>query len=316
MLNRLSLGFALCSLILTSCLATSPSEAPARYELFVLGVAQDGGLPHLGCNKSCCTVARATGRVETPACLGIHDRETGALALIEATPAVESQVAQLHELSGAQGRGRAPVDAIMLTHAHIGHYVGLAQFGREVASTKDLAVHVSPRMAEFLRTNGPWKQLVELKQLALHEITLSERFEVLPGLFATATRVPHRDEFSDTLAFTIHGPNRSVLFVPDIDSWSKTPGLLDALIDGVDVAYLDATFYDGRELPGRNLADIPHPPMIETMKLLATDALAAPGRFRFIHLNHSNPVWHDGHLQTQLEARGFRVAESGERVGL
>lgn len=317
MSHRLHFGFALCLLALVSCHATRSGIAePARYELFVLGAAQDGGMPHLGCSKSCCTAARASGRVETPACLGIHDRETGGLVLIEATPAVESQVARLHELSGEHDRGRAPVDAILLTHAHIGHYLGLAQFGREVASTKNLAVHVSPRMAEFLSTNAPWQQLIDLKQLALREIAVGERFEVLPGLFVTATNVPHRDEFSDTLAFTIHGPNKNVLFVPDIDSWSKAPGLLESLIREVDIAYIDATFYDGRELPGRNLADIPHPPMIETMRLIADEARATPGRFRFIHLNHSNPVWYDRALQSDLRERGFRIAASGERIEL
>jgi len=305
--------FAVC---MSGCRSTAPNTDNSRYELFVLGAAQDGGMPHLGCEKQCCTQARETGRIETPACLGVHDRETGQLALFEATPAVESQVAQLHSLSGVSNRGRKPVDAVLLTHAHIGHYLGLAQFGHEVASTKELAVHVSPRMAAFLREHGPWSQLIDMKQLELRELTPGEPFEVLPGLFVTANAVPHRDEFSDTMAFTIHGPNRTVLFVPDIDSWTGAPGLLDSLLVGVDVAYLDATFYDGRELPGRNIADIPHPPMVDTMRRLAEEARAMPGRFRFIHLNHSNPVWYDRALRADLEKRGFRVAASGERVGL
>ncbi len=325
LLRSLALITALFSVMWTGCRAPNPHsdqgaksspQSASRYELFVLGAAQDGGMPHLGCNKICCQTARAAGRVETPACLGIHDRETGGLVLIEATPGVESQVAALHAYSEVGDRARRPVDAVMLTHAHIGHYLGLAHFGREVASTKGLPVFVSPRMAGFLRGHGPWKQLVEMGQIVLREVQPGKAFEVLPGLRVTATAVPHRDEFSDTMAFTIHGPQRTVLFVPDIDSWKKAPGMLEKLVEGVDIAYLDATFYDGRELPGRNIAEIPHPPMIDSMRRLEAEARATPGRFRFIHLNHSNPAWYDADLRADILRRGFRIAATGERVAL
>ena len=78
-------------------------------------LGQDGGLPHLGCERGCCVKARRAGRVETPACLAVHDRSTGGLLLLEATPAIESQVGRLHELTGTTGRGRSPVDGILLT---------------------------------------------------------------------------------------------------------------------------------------------------------------------------------------------------------
>ncbi|MGA1525989.1 MAG: hypothetical protein ACO4CZ_18650, partial [Planctomycetota bacterium] len=122
------LGLAALALAQAGCAAApdrprAAASSPGRFELFVLGRAQDGGLPHVGCDReTCCAAARRTGRVETPACLGIHDRETGALALIEATPAVERQLALLHDLAGSRPRGRQPVDAVFLTHAHIGHY--------------------------------------------------------------------------------------------------------------------------------------------------------------------------------------------------
>ena len=90
----------------------------------------------------------------------------------------------------------------------------------------------------------------------------------------------------------------------------------ESRVRDVDVAYLDATFYDGRELPDRDLADIPHPPMVVTMDLLAERARAHPGRFRFLHLNHTNPALHDPALRRAIEARGFAVAEVGERQRL
>ena len=80
------------------------------------------------------------------------------------------------------------------------------------------------------------------------------------------------------------------MFVPDIDRWEGNETLLERLLDGVDVAYIDATFYDGRELPGRDMTKIPHPMMIDTMDLLQSYSDDYPGANRFIHLNHTNPA--------------------------
>ncbi len=307
----------LAALLLAGCQTALEAAAPG-VELFVLGVAQDGGLPHLGCEKPCCVEARRAGRVESPACLGLVDRRGASpkLLMVEATPRVEEQAALLHQLAGVTGRGRAPVDAVMVTHAHIGHYLGLALFGREVVGAKDLPVWCSERFADYLRGHGPWKQLVELGQIDVRAFEVGARFQPWPGVSVQALQVPHRDEFSDTMAYKISGPNRTALFVPDVDAWSKVPGLLDQLLAGVDVAYLDATFYDGSELPNRSLDEIPHPLMTRTMDRLQEQARAEPGRLRFLHLNHTNPALHDDALRAAIEARGFAVAVMGERVAL
>ena len=287
-----------------------------RFEVLVLGVAQDGGLPHVGCNKECCERARREGWVLMPACIAIHDRHDDRLLLVEATPRVGSQLTFLHRLTASQNRGRRPVDAVMITHAHIGHYSGLVQFGKEVAATKSLPVHVSPRMAGFLRTNGPWNQLVEQKHIDIQEFTPGEKFTPLPGLTVEAVAVPHRDEYSDTMAFRIFGPNQSVLFVPDVDSWDEQPGLLDSLLEGIDVAYIDGTFYDYKELPARIRRLVRHPPMVDTMQRLEERARKSPGSIRFIHLNHTNPALSDIKIRRAMWARGFRVARQGERLDI
>ena len=320
------LGTALVGLasLLVAAGCTVPTEALApktprkaeRYEVIVLGIAQDGGLPHVGCQRECCRQARLTGRELYPTSLAIHDRQTGTRVLIDATPRIEAQLALLDRLVGPPAAGRPPVDGVLLTHAHIGHYLGLAHFGREVASTTHLPVYASDRLNEFLRTNGPWSQLVQLEQITPRSFTPGESFSPLPGIQVRAIAVPHRQEYSDTVAFRIRGPHRTVLFVPDIDSWERQPGLLEQLVEDIDVAYLDATWYDGRELPGRDMSEIPHPTMVHTMELLAEQAASNPGRFRFIHLNHTNPALLDQALQEQIEARGFRIAQREERVGL
>ncbi|GAB4367929.1 MAG: pyrroloquinoline quinone biosynthesis protein PqqB [Acidobacteriota bacterium] len=306
----------LLAFVLSACGGTVPGGTPppaggtGRFRLVVLGAAQDGGLPHLGCARACCEAARRDGRRIDPTSLGVVDTKTGARLLVEATPQVEAQVARLHRVAGLAQRPRRPVDAVILTHAHIGHYAGLVEFGREAASTDHLPVWVTERMATFLRNNGPWDLLVRLGQIELRVVRDGEPFEPLPGLRVTPIVVPHRQEYSDTIALRLAGSERTVLFASDVDRWED--GLLERLLDGVDVAYLDGTFRDGRELPGRDLPEIPHPPIVTTVERLASRARARPGALRFIHLNHTNPLWTDDALLQQLERAGFGVAEQEE----
>ena len=283
-------------------------------ELIVLGIAQDGGVPHLGCQKDCCISARRDGTRLGPSCLAIVDHRSGATLLVEATPAIEEQLSLLREITGLGNKGRRAIDSLLLTHAHIGHYTGLIQFGREVASTDAIDVYCTERMGSFLEQNGPWSQLIELKQIVVTKVEHGILTEVMPGVKVRAISVKHRDEFSDTVAWRIEGPNKTVLFCPDIDRWEGET--LEKLIEEVDICYLDATFYDGRELPGRDLSEIPHPPMVVTMEILQESALREPGRFLFIHLNHTNPALFDAKIRRNLEERGFRVAEMGERIRL
>ncbi len=314
-------------ILLTSCFSLTDKgnqpptsrtsqESETRYSLFVLGVTQDGGFPHVGCNKVCCTEARQKGLERYPVSLGIFDRKTQKRFLIEASPRVEAQIALLHQLAGIGQRSRQPLDGLFLTHAHIGHYLGIAQFGREVASTKNLPTFVGPRMAHFLKTNGPWSQLVNLHQIRLRILQPEIPVEVLPGLSILPILVPHRDEFSETFAFKIIGPNRTVLFVPDVDRWDRHKNLLSHLLDRVDIAYLDGTFYDGRELPGRDMTEIPHPPIVLSMKLLKKKAQQNPGSIRFLHLNHTNPLFQDQKLLEILRTRGFALAHRGACIHL
>lgn len=306
----------LTALILTQigCHGTDLRQDRSEIELIVLGIAQDGAVPHLGCQKPCCIAARRDGIRLGPACLALVDHSSGKTVLIEATPSIEEQLSLLRDLTGLANEGRRPIDTLLLTHAHIGHYTGLIHLGREVASADAVILYCTGRMASFLRENGPWSQLVQLNQIDLQVIEKGQPVEIFPGVTATPHGVQHRDEFSDTVAWRIEGPRRTVVFCPDIDGWQD--GVLDLLIDGADLCYLDATFYDGRELPGRDLSEIPHPPMVVTMEHLADEALETPGRFRFIHLNHTNPALRDESVRAEVKRRGFSVAEVGERYFL
>ena len=267
----------------------------------MLGVAQDGGLPHIGCRRPECVKARANPALKRHvASLAIVDPESGQHWVLDATPDFPAQMAKLP----------GTLAGVFLTHAHIGHYTGLMFLGREAQGAKGVPVYAMPRMREFLTKNGPWSQLVSLQNIELRAIEdgvrLNERISV------TALRVPHRDEFSETVGFIIAGPKRKVLFLPDIDKWEKWDVAVEDVIKGVDRAYVDGTFYADGEVPGRSMSEIPHPFIVESMKRLKPLA----SRVRFIHLNHTNPALHNGPERRAIEKQGFAVAGEGETFAL
>jgi pyrroloquinoline quinone biosynthesis protein B len=302
-----------------ACGGGSRSEAPAEThgsELRVLGTAQDGGLPHAACTCERCEAARRDPkRARRVASLALVTSD--GVRLVDATPDLPEQIDALRELRRFDlgGVDRTPIDGILLTHAHVGHYLGLAFLGFEVVASEGVPVYASARMSAFLRSGGPWSQLVEQRDIVLHEVQpgVGVRFgevEVVPLV------VPHRDEFSDTLGFRFVGPRATVLYIPDTEPWSRWPRPIEDELAGVDVALLDGSFYSPGELPDRPVETIGHPLMVDTMDRLAP-LVAAGLRVYFTHLNHSNPALAPGSPErAEIERRGFAVLADGERIAL
>lgn len=260
------------------CLAAIPAaQSPSvNWELVVLGIAQDAGIPHLNCQQPLClSIRRGDRRAEKVSSLGLIERVSGRAYVFDATP---DFVAQVHALTG----GRPP-DGIFLTHAHIGHYTGLMYLGRESINARAVPVYATDRMLEYLDTNGPWSQLVALGNLERRPIEYDRPLSLPGQMRVTAFRVPHRDEYSDTVGYRIDGPRQSALFIPDIDRWEKWDRSIRTLADSVDLALVDGTFASPEEI-NRNIEDIPHPMMSRTRELL--DGTRA--RLWFIHVNHTN----------------------------
>jgi len=254
---------------------------------------------------------RDPARRERVACLGLVDDRAGARFLIDATPDLPSQLDSLN-----QGRTladpRRPVDGILLTHAHIGHYTGLMYLGREALGARAVPVYATARMASLLRTSGPWSQLVALGQIELREVEPGREVVLTPSLAVTPVRVPHRDELSDTVGYVVRGRGRSLLYIPDIDKWEKWDRRIEDEVARVEIALLDGTFLSADELPGRSIAEVPHPTVGETMTRLA----ALSSRISFTHLNHTNPLLWDGRARRDLARRGFALAADGRVLSL
>ena len=278
----------------------------------MLGVAQDGGVPHIGCRQERCEAARRDpARRERVAALGLVDEAAGRRFLIDATPDLPSQV---ESLGPPRPREQGVVDGILLTHAHVGHYTGLMYLGREALSAAGIPVWATPRMARFLRENGPWSQLVALGNVSLREMEPGAAVALTDRLRVTPLLVPHRDELSDTVAFRVEGPERSLLYLPDIDKWERWDRRLADEVGRVDWALLDGTFEDPAEVPGRSLAEIPHPLVGETVALLGPGPRRA--KVLFVHLNHTNRLLRDEAAAAALAAKGFGVARDGQELEL
>ncbi len=312
---RHALGWSLALGLLAAAPSAAQEEAAPPF-VVVLGIAQDGGVPQAGRPAHPGWQDPAFRRLVVS--LGLVDPASSRRWLFEATPDFKEQLHRMDLVAPVDG---APgLDGIFLTHAHMGHYAGLLHLGHEAMGARDVRVYAMPRLADYLQANGPWSQLVRYRNIALHPlqdgipVRLGERLTVTPLL------VPHRQEYSEVVGFRIDGPSRSVLFIPDIDAWedwdAQGTRLEDALA-GVDVAYLDATFYADGEIPGRDMSTFPHPFITHTMARLAELPAAERARVRFIHLNHTNPALRPGSAARRaIEALGFRVAEELERVEL
>lgn len=304
-------------LILASCQSTNSSSNVKGLDklpdlfVVVLGTAQDGGYPQAGCDKECC---KAYWEGDEPgnavSCLAIVDRASKQYWLIDATPDLSTQLYQLQKFLPARNFQPA---GVFLTHAHIGHYAGLMQMGREVMGTSSLPVWAMPRMDSFLRSNGPWSQLVSLQNIKPIQLKADSVLQLTASIKITPIRVPHRDEYSETVGYKIEGPAKRVLFIPDIDKWEKWERDIKTEISNSDLAFLDGTFYENGELPGRDMREIPHPFVSESLKLFESLPEQEKKKIKFIHFNHTNPL---GKLKSPekkaVTRKGFGLAEEDE----
>lgn len=282
--------------------------------LHILGVAQDAGYPQAGCFKPHCMPGWRGEKPKRPAVsLGVIDHAQKAHYMFEATPDFPEQYYQLSSLAQSPDYSLA---GIFVTHAHIGHYTGLMHLGREAMGADSTPVYAMPKMRQFLETNGPWSQLVALGNIGLKALADSVPVP-LGSLTVTPFLVPHRDEYSETVGYKISGPLKTAIFIPDIDKWDKWDVDLRDLVRSVDYAFLDASFFADGELPGRDMSQIPHPFVSETMEVLKSLSKEDRAKVWFIHMNHTNPLlWPDSHESQTVQAAGFNIAREGQAFPL
>ena len=277
--------------------------------LKVLGTIQDGGIPHMGCSKECCSnyFLSKKSRIGVSS-LGVSNLKHDTNYIIDATPDINFQ---LIDLIGKADPSKK-LNGIFLTHAHMGHYAGLLNFGRESLNSKNIPLYLMPKFYNFILNNGPWNQLVELNNIKLNKIYNGEKVILHNNLSFTPIQVPHRDEYSETVGYVIEGIHKKALYIPDIDKWAKWEVSVVEMIKNVDYAFLDGTFFDEKEINNRDISEIPHPFIIESLKLFEELDESEKSKVYFIHLNHTNPVLNSKSSEyKKVISAGFNIAKTG-----
>lgn len=284
--------------------------------LMVLGNVQDAGYPQIGCMKACCKEHwNPAAQQKMITSLGIVDKKSKQTWLFEASPDFKYQTKllsdQLNPTKFTLPKG------IFLTHGHIGHYVGLMHLGREAMGADKVPVYAMPRMKNYLETSGPWSQLVALHNIDLQSLKadslmeLTEEIQVIPFL------VPHRGEYTETVGYRIISSKKKILFIPDIDKWNKWERDIIKEIQAVDIALLDATFFKNGEVGNRDMSEIPHPFVEESMNLFEVLSKEERTKVHFIHFNHTNPILQENSAaKKEVLKKGYRIAEEGLKIAL
>ncbi|MDP6869406.1 MAG: MBL fold metallo-hydrolase [Candidatus Poseidoniaceae archaeon] len=261
-------------------------------EVVLLGSAQDGGVPQVGCN--CCIDLKQ----RYPVSIGLSDSD-GGKHLFEATRNLGEQLRLW---------GVTEVDSVFLTHAHFGHVDGLGLFGKETMGVKGINLYCSKSMSSLIERTPNWSLLLTDGVFNLN----SESEVKFPGVSIESLKIPHRSELSDMHAYLLRG-DKTLLFLPDHDTWSETLEGKDIrtwLSDlGVDIALIDGTFMSEDELQNRDQSKIPHPPVKQTLQMLGQRQKGDP-EIVFIHLNHTNPLCYDTNPVSSL---GWKVGIEGMR---
>jgi len=280
--------------------------------IVILGTIQDAGSPQIGCNKKCCiNLFENPDNSRQRVSLGLIDLPNNKTYLFEATPDIGQQMKMLTKYEKQSEKEIA--DGIFLTHAHIGHYTGLMFLGKEAMDAKNTPVYVMPRMKDYLINNGPWSQLVLRKNVILYEMENESAIPLSKNIQVTPFLVPHRDEYSETVGYKIQGPNKTALFIPDIDKWDKWDKNIIEEIKKVDYAFLDATFYSGKEINNRDITQIPHPFIIESLEKFKDLDKQEKNKVIFIHFNHTNPVIDENSEEAKAVIDlGFRIGKNAD----
>lgn len=282
--------------------------------VLVLGIAQDAGVPQMGCVSPFCRRAWKDPRLrQTVSSIALVDPDSRERWIFDATPDLPEQFEALKQ---ATGNPANDITGIFLTHAHIGHYTGLMYLGRESMNAKDVTVYAMPRLKQMLEQNAPWSQLVSLDNIRLKPLADKTVVSINDRLAVEPIMVPHRDEFSETVGYRIRTASKTLIFIPDIDKWQKWPVSLSDLVKASDILIIDGTFYADGEI-SRPMSEVPHPFVVETMGLLQKLPARDRAKVYFTHFNHSNPlVQRNKKSLSAVRLKGFRIAKQGMRFSL
>ena len=277
--------------------------------VFILGTAQDGGYPHVGCTKDCCLSAWNNPSIRRMvSSIALIDENNKKIWIVDVTPDIKSQLHILKKYySWIETKS---IDGFFITHSHYGHYSGLLNFGLEVMNLKEIDVYTMPKMKNFLINNISTKRLIDDENIIIqslcHEtaIVLNENLKIIPFI------VPHRSENTETVGFKIQSESKSLIYIPDIDSWNIWDQNILEVISQNDFSFLDGTFFNDDELEGRDMSKVPHPLISESMNLFSSLDKKDKRKVFFTHLNHTNKIINPNSPESDSIVRcGYNIAQ-------
>ena len=170
-----------------------------------------------------------------------------------------------------------------------------------------------PRMMKFIENNPMLNQLILSENIRLVSINSDKEFIVNNNIMIKAFDVPHRNELSETVGFKIKGKKKSVIYLPDIDSWDNFEDTIKSLIKDNDILFIDGTFYTKDEIENRDINKIPHPAILDTMNNFSSLSSYNKEKIYFTHFNHTNHILkNDKQAYNNVLENGFRIAEEGQ----
>ena len=255
------------------------------YEIFIVGTTQDGGYPHIGCDLECCQDAWINPELKRYASsIAVIDHQNKKYFLIDVTPDLSEQ---LHMFCNVYGRSYV-LSGMFLTHAHVGHYMGLFKLGLEMMNSNQIPLYAMPEMMSFLKNNSSTHFLFESNNIADNIIREQQLIQLGTNLSISPFYVPHRNELSETVGYKIQSNNKSVIYIPDVDSWKECDFNILDMVSQNDYLFLDGTFYNKSELSTRDISKIPHPSILDSMNTFKSLSNYDKNKIYFTHLNHTN----------------------------
>jgi pyrroloquinoline quinone biosynthesis protein B len=287
----------------------------------ILGTAQDGGIPQAGCSCRRCLDAHIDLKLRKyPVSLGILGVD-GTKHIIEITKNLSEQL-----VIWTPDKNELFIpETVSITHLHLGHVEGIGQLGKPVMGLREVDVYLSPKNKDVFDNRSDIVLMEDEGNIRTHSKNFYHPFEPKDGCGFSLQfiPIPHRSELGDNAAIIIKAEGKSILFMPDQDSWSDTldyhskENIRDFLkMFDIDEALIDGTFWSMDELPRRDISKIPHPTIQETIQLLGSKREGDP-EISFLHLNHSNPVNDLGSEQRKVvEENGWKISEIGDVLKL
>ena len=287
----------------------------------ILGTAQDGGIPQAGCSCRRCLDAHIDLKLRKyPVSLGILGVD-GTKHIIEITKNLSEQL-----VIWTPDKNELFIpETVSITHLHLGHVEGIGQLGKPVMGLREVDVYLSPKNKDVFDNRSDIVLMEDEGNIRTHSKNFYHPFEPKDGCGFSLQfiPIPHRSELGDNAAIIIKAEGKSILFMPDQDSWGETldyhskENIRDFLkMFDIDEALIDGTFWSMDELPRRDISKIPHPTIQETIQLLGRKRKGDP-EISFLHLNHSNPVNDLGSEQRKVvEGNGWKISEMGDVLKL